>query len=490
MKIKSWILLSYLIVVFLPISGIASLYYYIYVYDRSHDFAEYSKLTNKMERIETSLNNPDLYKIQSRKNYHFLSKLTGKSTQITLYRADGLTLYSSLNQEQTFRFSWSDTEELFRHLNDFKINERTFTIKKPVFQKGQLVGIYEITLLRTERIESYQNRSKIMLIGSCLIFILIYGAVIFFVHRKFSKPLKKLQQQMTAFAEGKQIEPILHDRKDEIGDVITHFENMQQQIKASQQQLIIEQQEKQFLIASLTHDLKTPLTAIRAYTESLHDNKTLSDEEKEEYFSIVFAKMNHLKQMLDELSIYTSLQSMKKPLELVEVDGIEFFEMLLSGYDELCEQKKILFSKELNILDRTYSLEPKQMIRIIDNMMANAVRFTKPNQMIGLSVICANCSLPNWIFPSLRDKLEQWRVDGTAIIVQNEGEYVPTENQAEVFKPFFQLDDARTKQHAQNSGLGLTIAKILIEKQYGKIALWSAENEGTIVACWLPERME
>ena len=105
---------------------------------------------------------------------------------------------------------------------------------------------------------------------------------------------------------------------------------MKEQIEQSRQELAKQQQEKEFIVASLSHDLKTPLTVIQAYTEALQNKENLSENEKREYKTILFEKLAYMKQMLDDLSVFTALQSSKEKIEFIEVDSEEFFEMLLS----------------------------------------------------------------------------------------------------------------------------------------------------------------
>ena len=73
------------------------------------------------------------------------------------------------------------------------------------------------------------------------------------------------------------------------------------------------------------------------------------------------------------------------------------------------------------------------------------------------------------------------------MIIQNEGSFIPLEKQESVFEPFVQGDEARGQ--GGSSGLGLSVAKMLIEAHGGKIKLWSAEEFGTLVVCWLREEV-
>ena len=151
---------------------------------------------------------------------------------------------------------------------------RTYSIKKPVFSDGKVVGIYEITFGREQWLEGVQNRSLFLGILFTAFFSLTYCLVVILLNRKLNKPLNRLRSQMTAFAKGESVQN-LQSAKDEIGEVFLNFYQMKEQIEQSRQELAKQQQEKEFIVASLSHDLKTPLTVIQAYTEALQNKEKL-----------------------------------------------------------------------------------------------------------------------------------------------------------------------------------------------------------------------
>ncbi|PIB58603.1 histidine kinase dimerization/phospho-acceptor domain-containing protein, partial [Pseudomonas sp. 2995-3] len=124
--------------------------------------------------------------------------------------------------------------------------------------------------------------------------------------------------------------------------------------------------EKDYIVAALSHDLKTPLTVIQAYTEALHKESRLTIKEKKEYEIILFEKLKYMKQLIDDLVMYNSLQSKEIELELVEVEGEEFFDMLLSGYDETAAAQGVSLIVEHEVKE-SYYLNVNQMVRVMDN---------------------------------------------------------------------------------------------------------------------------
>ncbi|WP_071394087.1 HAMP domain-containing sensor histidine kinase [Bacillus tuaregi] len=485
MKIKYWLMLSYFIVMLLPVAALFTLYFMISEYDKKQDLIEFMEVRNTLTGLEPILEDIQLYEIQNEESYEHIEKQVNESIKISLYRQDGVTLYSSIQEPFSDLFYQTNLEKLYENLNEVQKNLRTYSYKKPVFDKGVLVGIYEVTIGREKWIEMVQKRSLVLGILFLIFFTITYTVVVILLNRKLNRPLQQLRTQMTAFANGQTIqEPVRHS-KDEIGEVLQHFYQMKDQIEQARKELANQQKEKEFIVASLTHDLKTPLTVIQAYAEALENQEQLSAQERQEYQTILFEKLSYMKQMLDDLGVYTALQSSREEVELVIVDGDEFFDMLLAGYEEPCRRKGIVLQVE-QAVESYYEVSVKHMVRIVDNLMTNGIRHTKEGRHIWLGAISSSETLPNWIFPPFYQEVEGWRQDGTLIIIQNEGIGIPKDLQDRMFQPFVQGEDARGQ--GGSSGLGLSVAKILIEKHSGKIKLWSAEGYGTLVACWLQER--
>lgn len=484
MKIKPWLMISYLVVMILPIIVLYFFYISLLHFDEKRDFKEYMEAMDKVTKLDSILSNPSYYQVQDVENYRELQDIVDSSMNIKLYRDDGLKLYSTIDNTGVEIYSVHRRNFTYQDLNVLKKDYRTYTYKKPVFNEDNLIGIYEITMTRDIWLEGVQNRTLIL--GGCLVitFMVIYGCVIILLNRKLNRPLHLLKEEMNAFAKGKSRRIKLPQTKDEIGELMAHFSKMREEIEAKNKEIKKQQQEKEYIIAALSHDLKTPLTAIRAYFEVISRSQELSDQEMEVYRAIIFEKLDYMKEMVDDLNVFTKLKSTAKKIEFVDVDGEEFFDMLLGGYEGTCRERGINLTVEQNV-SAHISVNVKQMIRVVDNLMSNAIRYTDKGKNIWLAAISQSNPLPTWIFAPFIWELESWRKNGTIILIQNEGKEISKKDLDNVFEPFVQLEEARGQ--GGTSGLGLSIAKMIMEQHGGKIKLWSHPNYGTLAACWLKE---
>lgn len=484
MKIKNWLMVSHLVVMLLPVVAVYLLYVSLQHYDQEEDLKEFLDFQSLVSDLDERLNDASLYESLENNRFRALNQLGDDHLRIDLYRYDGLHLFSTMEGLAGYS-QVQNQEQTFENLNEMQRLSKTYVYKKPVFdEQQQLAGIYEITLGRTDWVETSNQQLLLTLILSGIFFILLYSIVIAAINRKLNRPLYRLQEHMQAFAVGKNVDKELNRSKDEIGELNGHFEEMKKQITETREELVKQQEEKEYMAAALSHDLKTPLTVIRTYTEAL-ENHDLSNEERIEYQTILNDKLEHMRQMTDDLSIFTALQSSKNMLQPVQVNGEEFFDMLFSGYEEPCAKKNIRLTTEWNVRN-AYELDPKQMIRLVDNLMDNSIRHTPEHGEIWMGATASTKTLPDWIFPELKEEVNQWRADGTVLLIQNEGKGIEESQMKKVFEPFYQDDNSRGK--GTTSGLGLSIAKFIMENHEGKINIWSTAGKGTLFACWIKER--
>ncbi|MGE7625040.1 sensor histidine kinase [Viridibacillus sp. NPDC096237] len=476
MKLKTWLLLSYFIVMILPLAAAYALFAWVNAYHEDRNVEEYFEKWTELQKISAVLKEPNLYEPGIKRPQ--VEELSNAETAIVLYRNDGLPLYNSDPLVNSVSLLQSK-DTLYKNLFQFENNYRNYSYKEPVFSRNELVGFFEVNLARDEWIDGVNNRTWSVIALFIGIFSIIFISVSMLVNRKLNKRLSQLMKQMMAFASREKVED-LQTANDEIGELTASFYSMREQIEEAREKIAKEQKEKEFMIAAISHDLKTPLTSIRAYAESLSTERNLPEGEYEEYRGIIINKANYMQHMLDDLLMYTLLQSSTYEMELVQVEGCEFFDMLLSDYEPLCYEKNITLEVQSEI-EGIFNVNPKQLMRVTDNLMSNAIQHTPKEGFIWLAVVSSD-NLPKWVFPFVTQEMQ---LDGPLLIVQNGGEGIDKEELEHVFEPLFQADIARSKKGESGTGLGLSITKQIIEKHGGKVQMLSHKTMGTCVICKL-----
>ena len=217
------------------------------------------------------------------------------------------------------------------------------------------------------------------------------------------------------------------------------------------------EQKKDELIVYLAHDIKTPLTSMIGYLSLLSEIKDMPQEQRNRYIDIALDKSYRLEDLINELFDVARFNSEKIVLEKEEINLNLMLEQIADDfYPTLKEMnKKINFtSDEKTIL---YA-DPDKLNRVFNNLIKNAVNYSKENTDIDISIL---------------NKENQ-----ATVKITNKGKQIPKEKLDKIFEKFYRLDSSRTSKTG-GSGLGLAIAKEIVELHGGRIYAESDMKETT-----------
>lgn len=217
------------------------------------------------------------------------------------------------------------------------------------------------------------------------------------------------------------------------------------------------EQKKDELIVYLAHDIKTPLTSMTGYLSLLSEIKDMPQEQRNRYIDIALDKSYRLEYLINELFDVARFNSEKIVLEKEEINLNLMLEQIADDfYPTLKEMnKKINFtSDEKTIL---YA-DPDKLSRVFNNLIKNAVNYSKENTDIDISIL---------------NKENQ-----ATVKITNKGKQIPKEKLDKIFEKFYRLDSSRTSKTG-GSGLGLAIAKEIVELHGGRIYAESDMKETT-----------
>lgn len=217
------------------------------------------------------------------------------------------------------------------------------------------------------------------------------------------------------------------------------------------------EQKKDELIVYLAHDIKTPLTSMIGYLTLLSEIKDMPQEQRNRYIGIALDKSYRLEYLINELFDVARFNSEKIVLEKEEINLNLMLEQIADDfYPTLKEMnKKINFtSDEKTIL---YA-DPDKLSRVFNNLIKNAVNYSKENTDIDISIL---------------NKENQ-----ATVKITNKGKQIPKEKLDKIFEKFYRLDSSRTSKTG-GSGLGLAIAKEIVELHGGRIYAESDMKETT-----------
>lgn len=216
---------------------------------------------------------------------------------------------------------------------------------------------------------------------------------------------------------------------------------------------------KNDFVATVSHELKTPLSAILAYSETILDSAdSLDSETLKQFVGTIKNEGEHLKSIVNDMLDFSKLESDSFPMNFKRVDLIKLIKESYKGLKARAQEKGIKFKLSLpeHLISAYVTADSRRMRQIIDNLVVNAFKYddnSSPEVKI-----------------SLLDAGENYIVE-----VYDNGSSVPEEERDKVFQKFYRIETMKAK--ASGTGLGLALVKEIVEKHRGKIWIEGDKNE-------------
>ncbi|GGH22497.1 hypothetical protein GCM10008013_20970 [Paenibacillus segetis] len=246
-------------------------------------------------------------------------------------------------------------------------------------------------------------------------------------------------------------------RLDELGTVSQNVNHMAEQLQKQVERERQLESSRMELITNVSHDLRTPLTSIIGYLDLLKKQAFQGEEERERYIHNAFNKTQQLKTLIDDLFEYTRLSHGDVQMNFQEVDFHSLIEQMLSEFEPVAREQGVNLIKALSPDPVIMSIDAEKMVRAIDNLLMNALKFS---------------IIPGEIRVNL---FSGGRV--VKLSIENQGNPITKEQEEQLFERFYTMHTLQSDGNMPSGyGLGLSIAKNVVELQGGRI--WLDHHEG------------
>ena len=306
--------------------------------------------------------------------------------------------------------------------------------------------------------------SRKLFVDMAISIIVILLITSLFLTRWISKgvfePVNQLNIAMQNIAEGN-LEYMLPDKNDgEIGDLYRNYEDMRLRLKESTDEKILAEKQNKELVSNISHDLKTPITAIKGYVEGIMDGVADTPEKMDKYIKTIYNKANDMDRLINELTVYSGIDSNRIPYHFHKINVSEYFGDCIEEVGLDLESKNIkLDYSSLVSPDTLIIADPEQLKRVINNIIGNSVKYMdKQRGEIDIRIL---------------DEIDSIRVE-----IEDNGQGIAARDLPNIFERFFRTDASRNSAQG-GSGIGLSIVKKIVEDHGGYIWATSKEGEGT-----------
>ena len=323
--------------------------------------------------------------------------------------------------------------------------------------------VYDISI--TDSADS-QGRVHVMakdlFISAFVILISVALVVGLWVYRSIAVPLVKLKKATQNIKEGNLDFVLDVEGNDEFSELCQDFEEMRRRLKESTEEKNLIEKENKELISNISHDLKTPITAVKGYVEGIMDGVADTPEKMDRYVRTIYNKTNEMDHLINELTFYSKIDTNRIPYTFSKLNVEDYFADCAEEVGLELETRGIeLVYANYVEKDVMVIADGEQIRRVIHNIISNAIKYMdKPKGIIQIRIKDVG--------------------DFIQIEIEDNGKGIGPKDLPYIFDRFYRTDVSRNSSKG-GSGIGLSIVKKILEDHGGKVWATSRLGIGTIM---------
>ena len=325
---------------------------------------------------------------------------------------------------------------------------------------------YDITIGETDGSDlGVRIMTKDLFFTALIILIFTSVSVGLWIYRSVATPLVKLRKATQNIKDGNLDFVLSVEGTDEFSELCRDFEEMRRRLKESAEEKIILDKENKELISNISHDLKTPITAVKGYVEGIMDGVADTPEKMDRYVRTIYNKTVEMDHLINELTFYSKIDTNRIPYTFSKLNVEDYFSDCAEEVGLELETRGIQLCYA-NYVDSDVQViaDGEQIRRVIHNIISNAIKYMdKAKGMKGIIQI------------RVKDVGDFVQVE-----IEDNGKGIAAKDLPYIFDRFYRTDVSRNSAKG-GSGIGLSIVRKILEDHGGKVWATSREDIGTIM---------
>ena len=321
--------------------------------------------------------------------------------------------------------------------------------------------VYDISLAQSSS-SQVRLMAKDMILTATIILVFTALSVGLWIYRSIAVPLVKLRKATRNIKEGNLDFVLEVEGNDEFSQLCRDFEEMRKRLKESTEEKILMDKENKELISNISHDLKTPITAVKGYVEGIMDGVADTPEKMDRYVRTIYNKTNEMDHLINELTFYSKIDTNRIPYTFSKLNVEDYFSDCAEELGLEMETRGIELVYA-NYVEKGVQViaDGEQIRRVIHNIVSNAIKYMeKPKGIIQLRVKDVG--------------------DFIQVEIEDNGKGIAAKDLPYIFDRFYRTDVSRNSSKG-GSGIGLSIVKKIMEDHGGKVWATSRLGIGTIM---------
>ena len=321
--------------------------------------------------------------------------------------------------------------------------------------------VYDISLAQSSS-NQVKLMAKDMILTATIILVFTALSVGLWIYRSIAVLLVKLKKATKNIKEGNLDFVLEVEGNDEFSQLCRDFEEMRKRLKESMEEKILMDKENKELISNISHDLKTPITAVKGYVEGIMDGVADTPEKMDRYVRTIYNKTNEMDHLINELTFYSKIDTNRIPYTFSKLNVEDYFSDCAEELGLEMETRGIELVYA-NYVEKGVQViaDGEQIRRVIHNIVSNAIKYMeKPRGIIQLRVKDVG--------------------DFIQVEIEDNGKGIAAKDLPYIFDRFYRTDVSRNSSKG-GSGIGLSIVKKIMEDHGGKVWATSRLGIGTIM---------
>ncbi len=405
----------------------------------------------------------DASKLSDKAYLHWINtEIARRSTDIIVRKGRGLYYAGNVEEAQAILPVLPDygdadlSEESGIYYGEFNrfVKQLDF-----LFPDGEEGSVFVVT-----KANALISRHLLVDMFVAIFLILIFTSLMLtrWIHKGVFHPVTELNTAMREIKEGNFEYALETGIKGEIGDLYHNYEDMRLRLKESTEENKENEKQNRELISNISHDLKTPITAIKGYVEGIMDGVADTPEKMDKYIKTIYNKANDMERLINELTYYSGIDNNRIPYNFHRINVADYFGDCVEEVGMDLEQRGIELNYS-NLVDpgTVVIADPEQMKKVINNIISNSVKYMdKSHGVIDIRI---------------SDEADSIRIE-----IEDNGKGIAQKDLGRIFERFYRTDASRNSAQG-GSGIGLSIVKKIIEDHGGYIWATGREGEGTCI---------
>lgn len=307
--------------------------------------------------------------------------------------------------------------------------------------------------------------TKDLFFTALVILIFTSVSVGLWIYRSVATPLVKLRKATQNIKDGNLDFVLDVEGADEFAELCRDFEEMRRRLKESAEEKLVLDKENKELISNISHDLKTPITAVKGYVEGIMDGVADTPEKMDRYVRTIYNKTVEMDHLINELTFYSKIDTNRIPYTFSKLNVEDYFSDCAEEVGLELETRGIQLCYA-NYVDSDVQViaDGEQIRRVIHNIISNAIKYMdKGKGMKGIIQI------------RVKDVGDFVQVE-----IEDNGKGIAAKDLPYIFDRFYRTDVSRNSTKG-GSGIGLSIVRKILEDHGGKVWATSREDIGTIM---------